>query len=665
MVPASFATVTLVCTCEHCRKTLKSWLLFWEALKLRNKLHQSYSDTLAELKKSLNKRNSVIFCGAGISFNSGLPLANSLVNDIIKRLPGFENSDKYYQFLNEFKLPFEAFIELIIKNSSYVKLINLFNQGIPNTNHLFVAKIAKEGKLEAVCTTNFDTLIEDAFEREEVDYELFYKEDQFGKIDWKNGKVKIIKIHGSIHDITSLAITLKKVASKKLSVERGKVIDHIFSSGEHKNVLILGYSCSDIFDLSLQINSIKKIQKKIIFIEHSDSLIRSESISVKESNNPFKSYNDGVRLYVETEKIIKDLWNLSVQDRYEKIIDRNNEWINCVNQWEDENNQKYNSAYKHCLTGHILFEVSKFQLAIVEYGKALMNPQVLSDSEGLELIYNNIANSYEVTGQYDLAEKYYQQALLLSITLRDRMGEQAIRGNLGVLKEKLGNFEDAFKCYSAAFEIAKAMNDLEGMAGWLNNLGLLYTQTDMLNKAFNCFNDGIRIASDIGDLKNLGNLIGNRGTIFEIEGSFQNALSDVTSALNIAVDIDDRKNIVNWVGSLGNIYQGIGLFYSDKNEEIANENYNKAEKMFCKALSKAKEINDKENEAKNLGNLGNVNYSLKDYTAAINYQNKAIEIFRNLQFHQDAELCIYNLGLVYETIGNRMMAERCFRNSRI
>ena len=41
---------------------------------------------LTELKKLLKANELIVFCGAGISFNSGLPLVNDFMNYILKKM---------------------------------------------------------------------------------------------------------------------------------------------------------------------------------------------------------------------------------------------------------------------------------------------------------------------------------------------------------------------------------------------------------------------------------------------------------------------------------------------------------------------------------------------------------------------------------------------------
>jgi len=127
----------------------------------------------------------------------------------------------------------------------------------------------------------------------------------------------VIKIHGSVDDKEVMAITLKQVASQVLTKGRSAIIKNVFAKGYHKSVLILGYSSSDIFDLSPQIQAISENQKKVIYVQHinfSDNP-NVEDIKEQKEKNPFKKYKNSIRLYYETSELLKKICK--------SIIDKN------------------------------------------------------------------------------------------------------------------------------------------------------------------------------------------------------------------------------------------------------------------------------------------------------------------------------------------------------
>jgi hypothetical protein len=72
------------------------------------------------------KKSMAIFCGAGISFLSGLPLAIELKKYILQQLP--INHDDIDSIISS-NLPFESIMESLSDNSDISKILEIFRQG--------------------------------------------------------------------------------------------------------------------------------------------------------------------------------------------------------------------------------------------------------------------------------------------------------------------------------------------------------------------------------------------------------------------------------------------------------------------------------------------------------------------------------------------------------
>ena len=180
-------------------------------------LHESLSlismDPLAFLTDQFNSAKCAIFCGAGISYNSGVPLMPDIKKKVLSGLPmNLKDTDE----LLNCKMPFELFMECLVENTANTSIMDLFALGKPNNNHTWIAELAKKGLLRIVITTNFDELIETALNTAGVRYQLIYRENEFDSVDWESSGLKVVKIHGSIHDRLNIAVTIKKVSGREL-----------------------------------------------------------------------------------------------------------------------------------------------------------------------------------------------------------------------------------------------------------------------------------------------------------------------------------------------------------------------------------------------------------------------------------------------------------------
>lgn len=254
--------------------------------------------SVSEIIKSIRKKEMIIFCGAGISRHSGLPLAKKLCQALLAKL-NIETNDAE-TILNS-DLPFEEFIELISTATDISSVLGIFQKGEPNANHIFIARLAKYGFLKIIITTNFDMLIEKALEREGLErdkhYLVYYSEKQFLTGDlqktWWDRRIKVFKLHGSVEDMESIRTTIKAITNRRLSSIRATLIRNIFLNlnARYKQVLILGYSCSDLFDISSHIEDIRGEEEDFFYIGELDiTLLRNSLRDNKEASRIILEY---------------------------------------------------------------------------------------------------------------------------------------------------------------------------------------------------------------------------------------------------------------------------------------------------------------------------------------------------------------------------------------
>lgn len=148
----------------------------------------------------------------------------------------------------EKNMPVQSISDIIVNQgagSAYFPLLELLNSANPNANHLALAELAKKGLLKAVVTTNFDTLIETAFQQEAVSLSVAYDEDSFEQIR-EVVSCKLLKIHGSVTDSDSMIDTVTQKAVG-LSPAKRLAMQGVFCDSE---ILVLGFSGADLdFDL--------------------------------------------------------------------------------------------------------------------------------------------------------------------------------------------------------------------------------------------------------------------------------------------------------------------------------------------------------------------------------------------------------------------------------
>jgi tetratricopeptide (TPR) repeat protein/NAD-dependent SIR2 family protein deacetylase len=423
-----------------------------------------------EIAEKLLGGELALFCGAGISKNSGLPLALELRRYILRTLL---MSKKHVDQAMKVRYPFEAFMQSLFdhvgsQDMHPERILDLFRQSNPNSNHVLIARLAKQGYLKTVVTTNFDLLIERALEqeglREGADFDRFHREEHFSPLllDGLSKRFTLFKLHGSIHDVESIRTTLAKVASKELSEKRMEVIKHLFSTGKHEAVLVLGYSCSDTFDLIPQIQSIHTDKKQVFFVEHSASTTTPvvSELNRRKKKNPF-SHFPGQWITCNTELLIKDLWMALAESvgNYQPIR-CDFDWRREVDKWLGS--AKTNLGLKRFMCGFVLWE-----------------SQRASKPGDVQL--------------FNLARFYYERALEFATGAQDlkamaacnyEMGRVYLTTRTNTKKASAANFKKAVERYKEGLRIATSddLSDEFLAATCCHALGTCYTDLRRLLK---------------------------------------------------------------------------------------------------------------------------------------------------------------------------------------
>jgi tetratricopeptide (TPR) repeat protein len=506
------------------------------------------------IANGINTGGTIIFCGAGISRDSGFPVVNDFVPYVLLRLcigtdeitaieghlKDIANDQQRRDTLTKLTaekmavsqtainniintLPFEAFVETILNRSTNDELLRIFNADAyeppvePNTNHMLLAKVAVAGKVKTIVTTNFDQLIEKAITkafREDskhgnFDYDVIYREDDFKHINWTQERFRLIKIHGSIDDPQAMAITLSAVATQELSLARAEVIRYVFSEGSHKQVLMMGYSCSDVFDVSPQIETLTDNLKQVCLVTH-DRRPNIEDIRKQGLKNPFKAFVNSTRLSLGTGDLVKSLWKSTLGVDYpysfaqKKALRTYSDWKANVHAWYVHSAHTQSDVFKEIIYGQLFTAVCEWQAAIDRYEHVLAyaREHAHSQFEGLALGAKGIA--YLNLGKSSKAIEFAKQSLEIAKRIGDNNGEGAAFSLLGSAHYQRSNYRKAMKCFEKQMEVMYRINDIRG-AGYAQGLiGLSYDMLGEYDNAIKQFNDSLDNARRTGDVRRQG-----------------------------------------------------------------------------------------------------------------------------------------------------------------
>ena len=92
----------------------------------------------------------------------------------------------------------------------YFRALSAVDSGAPNAGHVLIAELARQGRLAAVLTTNFDGAIERAFEALGLAYQRYASPEDFELLGDGTASIPIVKIHGSADRPDTMVDTLRQ-----------------------------------------------------------------------------------------------------------------------------------------------------------------------------------------------------------------------------------------------------------------------------------------------------------------------------------------------------------------------------------------------------------------------------------------------------------------------
>lgn len=192
-------------------------------------------------------------------------------------------------------------------------------------------------------------------------------------------------------------------------------------------------------------------------------------------------------------------------------------------------------------------------------------------------VYNNLAITYEESGDfssaaksYSLAAKYYEEA-------GDAPLKASVLLNLGGLFDSWGRYSDALRLYQEAYNLFEEFGDTIGIAGSCSNIGILHYKHDNLENALEYFLKALKYHSEADNVGNMAIAYTNLGSVYSDLGMADSCIMCYRKAI--------------YFDNLNNDFQGLAIDYSNiasqyndmAMQDSAYKYYRKSESLLLSA----------------------------------------------------------------------------------
>lgn len=195
---------------------------------------------MKDLIQSIRERKAILFAGAGLSINLGLPSFRGLIDHLADEL-GFDHD--LFRISGDYLSLTEYYFQQIGKLGPLRSWMDTTWHGSEvDISKSIIHKIIVELDFPTIYTTNYDRWIEKSYKYMDKEYSKIANVADLAST--KNGATEIIKFHGDFDDDDSIVLT-ESSYFERMSFESPLDIK-LRSDVLGKTILFIGYSLSDM-----------------------------------------------------------------------------------------------------------------------------------------------------------------------------------------------------------------------------------------------------------------------------------------------------------------------------------------------------------------------------------------------------------------------------------
>lgn len=520
-------------------------------------------------------KNVVVLTGAGISLDSGLPLASTLIEYLLGDMSVMSKSLMHH-VLTLKDMPFEGYIEYMVNFTNDYSLFNIFtNTSLePNENHIALAHLLKSEIISRIYTANFDLLHEKSIDYVKYRYSKVYSDEDFTNETYEDKCINLVKLHGCASDIESMKIQLSNITASNGRSYRENFVQRLFGD-ENNIVVILGYSGSDKFDINPAILSLRDENKAtVIYVNHTNT--KEVNIFENSDNNSIQLFKNfkGFNVTMNCTEFIRE-WaqGVGVVYLYPEVFHQRCKFNNNNHIWKSSVKNFVNaiSDIRFKLLGTIYLKAGYLNESEYYYKKAI------ETGDTIEFCYKQLAEIALMRKQPSLYIKLIEQAKSAAKQYN----------NVGVYLSCLfcdaeqnlsqGNSHESISLYLEIYVRSSLLGRIDLMMYAIQGLSTVYAELKEFDRAIFYASIFYDYTSSDENISMKADALINMAELYKVKGDYDLAISYIDQAIDIKENLNDKVPKINAWLVKANIY---------KNAKLLKESFG----CYMKALRIAKEI---------------------------------------------------------------------------
>ncbi len=311
--------------------------------------------------------------------------------------------------------------------------------------------------------------------------------------------------------------------------------------------------------------------------------------------------------------------------------------------------------------GLIMYLHGDFSQAIIKYEEAASYYNQAGNRYEAAIMYLRLGNAHYNRADYDIALNYLQQALPIFEEANSLNGIIAVTNSMGVIYFQQELYDKALEIYNSGLEKSRELNEEVQIARSLINIGNVYNHlaTDSLrslfgdnyqdsikiertdkylrlfDQALHNYNESLKVWEKLGDKAQILKCVTNLGTIYGNSGKPAMALEPLERALELNAEVND-------IALQANIYLWLGQVY------LAFDNYTTALDYLNKSLDLAHEIGTRQEILYSYKILSEAHEKRGDFVKALDYY-KLYWSMQDTLNQEDRRKAIADMQVKYET----------------